>query len=45
MLIHPWDAPRDDAEWQRRLATHDFGQLAVNGLRGEPPYVQPMHFA
>jgi transcriptional regulator len=45
MLIHPWDAPRDDAEWQRWLAVHDFGQLAVNGLPGEPPHVQPLHFA
>jgi transcriptional regulator len=24
---------------------HDFGQLAVNGLPGEPPHVQPLHFA
>lgn len=45
MLIHPWDAPRDDAEWQRWLAARDFGQLAVNGLPGEPPWVQPLHFA
>ena len=45
MLIHPWDATRDDAEWQRWLDEHDFGQLAVNGLPGEPPYVQPLHFA
>ncbi|MFD3620111.1 FMN-binding negative transcriptional regulator [Streptomyces sp. NPDC058676] len=45
MLIHPWDAPRDDAEWQGWLDVHDFGQLAVNGLPGEPPYVQPLHFA
>ncbi|WP_151482838.1 FMN-binding negative transcriptional regulator [Streptomyces albicerus] len=45
MLIHPWDAPRDDTEWQQWLAAHDFGQLAVNGLPGEPPHVQPMHFA
>ncbi|MFD5947889.1 FMN-binding negative transcriptional regulator, partial [Streptomyces collinus] len=45
MLIHPWDAPRDDAEWQQWLAGHDFGQLAVNGLPGEPPHVQPLHFA
>ncbi|MFD8155400.1 MULTISPECIES: FMN-binding negative transcriptional regulator [unclassified Streptomyces] len=45
MLIHPWDAPRDDSEWQRWLAAHDFGQLAVNGPDGEPPYVQPLHFA
>ncbi|MFI7343058.1 FMN-binding negative transcriptional regulator [Streptomyces sp. NPDC050085] len=45
MLIHPWDAARDTAEWQDWLAAHDFGQLAVNGLPGEPPFVQPMHFA
>ncbi|MEV5609961.1 FMN-binding negative transcriptional regulator [Streptomyces sp. NPDC052225] len=45
MLIHPWDAARDAAEWQQWLAAHDFGQLAVNGLPGEPPFVQPMHFA
>lgn len=45
MLVHPWDAPREDAEWQRWLAEHDFGQLAVNGLPGEPPWVQPLHFA
>ncbi|MEU7055796.1 FMN-binding negative transcriptional regulator [Streptomyces sp. NPDC046197] len=45
MLIHPWDAPQDDTEWQRWLATHDFGQLAVNGPPGEPPFVQPLHFA
>ncbi|MDQ0989668.1 FMN-binding negative transcriptional regulator [Streptomyces sp. V3I7] len=45
MLIHPWDAPGDDAEWQTWLSTHDFGQLAVNGLPGEPPFVQPLHFA
>ncbi|MET9499097.1 FMN-binding negative transcriptional regulator [Streptomyces sp. NPDC006552] len=45
MLIHPWDAARSTAEWQRWLATRDFGQLAVNGLPGEPPFVQPLHFA
>lgn len=45
MLIHPWDTPRDDAEWQRWLAARDFGQLAVNGLPGDPPWVQPLHFA
>ncbi|MFE0515408.1 FMN-binding negative transcriptional regulator [Streptomyces sp. NPDC058964] len=45
MLIHPWDAPRDDGEWQTWLAAHDFGQLAVNGPAGEPPLVQPLHFA
>ncbi|MFC7216825.1 FMN-binding negative transcriptional regulator [Streptomyces polyrhachis] len=45
MLIHPWDAPRDDAEWQQWLTGRDFGQLAVNGPEGEPPFVQPLHFA
>ena len=25
MLIHPWDAPGSDAEWQQWLAVHDFG--------------------
>lgn len=45
MLIHPWDAPADDAEWQDWLAGHDFGQLAVNGPPGSPPLVQPLHFA
>ncbi|MGP4006669.1 FMN-binding negative transcriptional regulator [Streptomyces sp. 4N124] len=44
MLIHPWDAPHDDTEWQQWLAVHDFGHLAVNGLEGEPPHVQPLHF-
>jgi transcriptional regulator len=45
MLIHPWDAALDDTEWQRWLLARDFGQLAVNGAPGEPPHVQPLHFA
>ena len=45
MLIHPWDAADDEAEWRTWLAGHDFGQLAVNGPDGEPPFVQPVHFA
>ncbi|MET9433048.1 FMN-binding negative transcriptional regulator [Streptomyces sp. NPDC006551] len=44
MLIHPWDSVHDDDEWRGWLTGHDFGQLAVNGLPGEPPWVQPMHF-
>ncbi|MEU9336259.1 FMN-binding negative transcriptional regulator [Streptomyces sp. NPDC048290] len=44
MLIHPWDDARDDTEWRTWLAAHDFGQLAVNGRPGEPPFVQPLHF-
>ncbi|MFI2031065.1 FMN-binding negative transcriptional regulator [Streptomyces buecherae] len=45
MLIHPWDAAQDDAEWQSWLARHDFGHLAANGPPGAPPLVQPTHFA
>ncbi|MEU6850286.1 FMN-binding negative transcriptional regulator [Actinacidiphila alni] len=45
MLIHPWDAPADDSEWRDWLAVHDFGQLTVNGPSGQPPFVQPLHFA
>jgi transcriptional regulator len=46
MLIHPWDAATDTAEWQRWLNEgHDFGQLVVNGIAGEPPHVFPTHFA
>ncbi|MFI9116770.1 FMN-binding negative transcriptional regulator [Streptomyces venezuelae] len=44
MLIHPWDAAHDEGEWRDWLALHDFGQLAVNGLPGDPPWVQPAHF-
>ncbi|MFG2870926.1 FMN-binding negative transcriptional regulator [Streptomyces sp. NPDC048338] len=44
MLVHPWDAVQDTDTWRDWLARHDFGQLAVNGLPGEPPWVQPMHF-
>jgi transcriptional regulator len=45
MLIHPWDAALDDDEWRTWLAEgHDFGQLAVNGLPGQPPTVLPTHF-
>lgn len=33
MLIHPWDAALDDAEWQEWLAdTGRFGALVVNNL-------------
>lgn len=46
MLIHPWDAALDDDEWRAWLADgHDFGQLVVNGLPGEPPAVVPTHFS
>ena len=46
MLIHSWDAALDDLEWRQWLSEgRDFGQLAVNGRSGEPPEVQPAHFA
>jgi transcriptional regulator len=44
MLIQPWDAARDDDEWRGWLRTHDFGQLAANGVDGGPPVVVPTHF-
>ncbi|MFG3206368.1 FMN-binding negative transcriptional regulator [Streptomyces sp. NPDC048192] len=45
MLIHPWDAALDDAEWQTWLAEgRDFGILSVNGLPGHSPMTVPTHF-
>lgn len=46
MLIHPWDAALDAAEWQDWLATTDrFGMLAVNNIDpGQAPVVLPTHF-
>jgi transcriptional regulator len=45
MLVQPWDASLDDPEWQAWIAEgHDFGQLTVNGLPGQPPVVVPTHF-
>ena len=43
MLIHPWDAALDSAEWQDWLATADlFGTLAVNNLDpARAPFVLP----
>lgn len=45
MLIHPWDAALDAAEWQDWLAGTDrFGVLAVNNLDpAQAPLVQPTH--
>ncbi|MFI2780815.1 FMN-binding negative transcriptional regulator [Streptomyces sp. ALB3] len=46
MLIHPWDAALDDAEWQTWVADgHDFGVLSANGLPGQAPTVVPTHFS
>ena len=46
MLIHPWDAALDPAEWQGWLASTDrFGMLAVNNLDpAQAPLVLPLHF-
>jgi transcriptional regulator len=46
MLIHPWDAALEPAEWQDWLATTErFGVLAVNNFDpGQAPLVLPTHF-
>ena len=46
MLIHPWDAALDPAEWQDWLASTDrFGMLAVNNLDpAQAPLILPIHF-
>ncbi len=45
MLIHPWDAAHDDAEWKTWLAGHDFGDLVAAGAGRDLPMVNPVHFA
>jgi transcriptional regulator len=46
MLIHPWDAALDPAEWREWLASTDrFGILAVNNLDpAQAPILLPTHF-
>ena len=46
MLVHPWDAALEPAEWQDWLASTDrFGMLAVNNLDPtHAPLVVPIHF-
>ncbi len=46
MLIHPWDAALDTAEWQTWLASTDrFGVLAVNNIdSAQAPVLVPTHF-
>ena len=46
MLIHPWDAALDTAEWQNWLATTDrFGTLAVNNINpSHAPWLVHTHF-
>lgn len=45
VLVHPWDAPIDDAEWRQWLAGHDFGQLIAPGRGRDLPVVVPTHFS
>jgi transcriptional regulator len=44
VLVHPWDAPLDDAEWREWLGRHDFGQLIAPGAGRDLPVVVPTHF-
>lgn len=46
MLIQPWDAALDTAEWQAWLAAREcFGLLAVNNTdAGQAPITVPTHF-
>lgn len=44
MLVHPWDAPIEDAEWRDWLSRHDFGQLIAPGEGRDLPVVVPTHF-
>lgn len=44
MLIHPWDAAHDDAEWKTWLSGHDFGELVAAGVGRDLPMVAPTPF-
>lgn len=46
MLIHPWDAAQDEAEWQSWLASIEhFGLLAIPNLEPHAaPFMVPTHF-
>jgi transcriptional regulator len=44
VLVHPWDAPLDDAEWREWLGRNDFGQLIAPGRGRDVPVVVPTHF-
>ncbi|MDO7868226.1 FMN-binding negative transcriptional regulator [Nocardioides jiangxiensis] len=46
MLVHPWDAALEPAEWQAWLASRDrFGLLAVNNSDpAQAPVTVPTHF-
>ncbi len=45
MLVHPWDAPLDDAEWRAVLDRQPFGILTSVGLVGGWPVSVPTQFS
>ena len=44
MLVHPWDAPRDDAETWEFVRAQGFGHLIAPGRGRELPVVVPTQF-
>jgi transcriptional regulator len=44
LLVHPWDAARDDEEWRRFVEDQGFGQLIAAGRGREVPVVVPTQF-
>jgi transcriptional regulator len=45
VLVHPWDAPVDEGEWQAVLASYSFGVLQSVGLVDGWPVAVPTQFA
>jgi transcriptional regulator len=45
MLIHRWDAARDEAEWRGFVHAQGFGHLIAAGSEREYPVVVPTQFA
>ncbi len=45
MLVHPWDAPLEDAEWRDVLDSYRFGVLTSVGLVDGWPIAVPTQFA
>ena len=44
MLIHDWDAARDEQEWRAFVAAHAFGHLVAGGRDRLVPVVVPTQF-
>jgi transcriptional regulator len=44
VLVHPWDAPLDDAEWRAVLRRHPFGVLSTMGAVDGWPVAVPTQF-